>query len=263
MGGVLIVLRRDFRELRQSTAFIIVAVLHALLTVGAVVAISLILRSVDLSEVRALGEEAARPAVQAIVSEIMAPIVSFTVYFATMLPFVIFVWAFGATLMIREKAAGNLETLLATPLSPLAIWLGKSLAIFLPALALSTACALVGVVALNAAASIVQHTAVFVLPPAALVTGLLVNPLFFFGLTSLTVILAFTHDPDLGIAPSFPIGFGLMIGVPLGAAVGVFDLRAWSSVLYDLGAAMLLWAAVLCLARSLTKEKIVLSSPSG
>lgn len=260
MNGFLVVLRRDIRELRHSPALTIVAVLIALLTIGAVVGASILLHSIDLSGVRNLGEEAARPARQAILREIMKPVIGFAVYFATMLPFMTVIWAFGATLMVKEKSAGNLETLLATPLSPVAIWLGKSVAIFLPAFALSIASALVAVVAMNAAASILQDTAVFVLPPAVLVTGLLVNPLLFFGLTSLTVILAFTHDADVGIVPSFPIGFGLMCGVPLGVGLGLLDLTAWSFVLYDLAAAALLWAAILCVSRSLTKEKIVLSS---
>jgi ABC-2 type transport system permease protein len=260
MKSILIVLRRDMRELRQSPALIVVVVLFALLTIGAVVGTSIFLRSVDLSEVRKLEEGGAQPILQAIVGKILEPIIGFTVYLATMLPFITVIWAFGATLATKEKSTGNLETLLATPLSPLTIWLGKSLAIFLPAFALSIASALIAVVAMNVAASILQNTAVFVFPPPVLVTGFLVNPLLFFGLTSLTIILAFTHDPDVGIVPSFPIGFGLMTGVPLGVAVGVIDLAAWSFVLYDLCGAILLWAAVLYLSRFLTKEKIVLSS---
>jgi len=263
MRGVLIVLRRDMAELRRSTALAIVIALFGILTIGAVVGASLLLRSVDLGTVQGMGARPGRPAGPGVAGEAMVPIVGFVVYFATMLPYITIVWAFGATLMIREKAAGNLETLLATPLGPLDIWLGKSLAIFLPAYALATGCALAAVVAINVVVSIWQGAAVFVLPPAVWVTGLLVNPLFFFGLTSLTIILAFTHDPDVGIVPSFPIGFGLMAGVPLGVAVGVFDLAAWSFVLYGLGAAALLWAPILYLARSLTKERVVVSSRNG
>jgi ABC-type transport system involved in multi-copper enzyme maturation permease subunit len=263
MRNVLIVFQRDIRELRRSPALIIVAIVFALLTIGAVVGSSLIVHGADLAEVRKQGEGVAQPIVQTIVGKILEPIIGFTVYFATMLPFVVVIWAFGATLMTKEKAAGNLETLLATPLSPLTVWLGKSLAIFLPAFALAIASTLVAVVAMNVAASILQNTAVFVLPPPVLVIGFLVNPLLFFGLTSLTIMLTFIHDPDVGIIPSFPIGFGLMYGVPLGVAVGAIDLTAWSFVLYDLGAAMLLWAAILYLSRFLTKEKIVLSSRSS
>jgi ABC-type Na+ efflux pump permease subunit len=263
MRSTLVVFQRDIREIRQSPALIVVAILFALLTIGVAVGAILIVRSLDLADVRALGEEAGQPVVQTAVGKVLEVIVGFTVYFGTFLPFITMIWAFSGPLVIKEKSSGNLETLLATPLRPVTIWLAKSLAISLPAFVLAIASSLVAVVATNVAASILQDTAVFVLPLPVLVTGLLVNPLLFLALTSLTVVLAFTHDPEVGILPSFPIGFGLMYGVPLGVATGAIDLAAWSFVLYDLGAAVLLWAAILYLSRFLTKEKIVLSSRSS
>ena len=40
--------------------------------------------------------------------------------------------SFGFQTMVREKERGNLQALLATPLKDTDIWLGKSLAVFLP-----------------------------------------------------------------------------------------------------------------------------------
>ena len=57
--------------------------------------------------------------------------------------------SFAFQSMTREKARGNIESLLATPLRAKEIWLAKSLAVFLPGLVLGVALALVTLVAVN------------------------------------------------------------------------------------------------------------------
>jgi hypothetical protein len=63
--------------------------------------------------------------------------------------------------------------------------------------------------------------------------------------------------------PSFLVGFGLIIGIPLGVATGVIDLASWSFTLWYLAGAIVIWAVVGYLSRLLTKENIVLSSKGG
>jgi len=49
----------------------------------------------------------------------------------------IYASVFAFQSMTREKSRGNIQSLLATPLAPGDIWLGKSLAVFLPGLVFS------------------------------------------------------------------------------------------------------------------------------
>ena len=241
-----IVLWRDFRELRQTTAFRVMVILSAVITIG--IAVGTV---VALSKAEWLGEEAARPWLELIMGLI--------VYFLPLFVLIAFIWAFASLPITKEKVNGNIECLLATPLSPTALWMGKSLAIFLPGFVISVVATLVVVLAVNFT-TITPATGDFVLPAPVLLIGFLINPLLFFGLLLFIVLFSLANNPDLAIAPSFLVGFGLMIGIPLGVATGAIDLASWSFSLWYLAGAIIIWAVVCCLSRLLTKENIVLSS---
>ena len=115
------------------------------------------------------------------------------------------------------------------------------------------------VLAVNFAA-IVPATGFFFLPAPVLLTGFILNPLLFFGLLSFIILFSLANNPDIAIMPSFLVGFGLMIGIPIALAVRVINLASWSFALWYLFGAMVIWAVVCCLSRLLTKEQIVLSS---
>jgi uncharacterized membrane protein YgaE (UPF0421/DUF939 family) len=74
------------------------------------------------------------------------------------------------------------------------------------------------------------------------------------------MLLNLANNPDLAIALSFIIGFGLMMGIPLGVAAGKINLASWTFSLWYLGGALVLFIIVCFLLRLLTKENIVLSS---
>jgi ABC-2 type transport system permease protein len=93
-----------------------------------------------------------------------------------------------------------------------------------------------------------------------LLISFLINPLLFLALLLFIVLFSLANNPDIAIAPSFLVGFGLMIGIPLGVATGVINLVSWSFTLWCLGGAIIFWAADCGLYRLLTKENIVLSS---
>lgn len=246
MRRMSIVFQRDFRELRQTNAFLIMVIVFAVITITAAVSVSIV-----LSRQEWLGEEAARPMLELIIGLIA--------YFLPLFILITFIWAFASLPIIKEKVNGNIASLLATPLSPKEILIGKSLAIFLPGFAISVVSTLIVLLAVNFIA-ISPATGSFVLTAPLLVTGFLINPLMFFGLLLFIVLFSLANNPDIAIAPSFLIGFGLMIGIPLGVATGVINLASWSFSLWYLAGTTVIWIVVCCFSRLLTKENIVLSS---
>jgi len=161
--------------------------------------------------------------------------------------------------MTKEKSRGNIESLMATPLSPKEIWIGKSIAIFLPGYAISIISTLIILSAVNFFV-IIPATGNFILPAPLLLISFLINPLLFLALLLFIVLFSLANNPDIAIAPSFLVGFGLMIGIPLGVATGVINLVSWSFTLWCLAGVIIFWAADFGLYRLLTKENIVLSS---
>jgi ABC-type transport system involved in multi-copper enzyme maturation permease subunit len=250
MSGFGLIVSRDARELTRGTAFRILAaalgVLAIALAAGA--ALSIVAPAADTRE--------ASGAPTALMT------VATMLYFATMLPFLVFLWVFAGALLSKEKSTGNLETLLATPLSPRTLWLAKTAAIVLPGLFMAVVSSALIVIA-AAVAVRVRPGAAFPFPLPFLAVCWLGNPLLFSGLGALTVILAMRASPDAAIVPSFVLGFGLMAAVPAGTAVGIIDPSSlWFATGY-IGAAAIEWIAVLVLSRGLTKEKVVLSSREG
>ena len=242
---MVIVLQKDLKELRQSDAFRIMLAVCAVITAGGAAAASII-----LGRQAWLKMAAARPLLELIIALI--------IYFLPLFVLLSFIWAFASLPLIKEKVNGNIECLLATPLSPQAIWMGKCLAIFLPGYLVAAAATLVVVLAVNLI-TIVPATGIFVLPLPALLTGILIIPLLFSGLLALIVIITMAGDPDLAIAPSFLVGFGLMIGIPLGMALEIVDPVSWPYALWHLAGATAIWVVVCGLSRFLKPEKIILS----
>jgi hypothetical protein len=186
-------------------------------------------------------------------------IIGLITYFLTLFILISFIWAFSGLPITKEKVNGNIECLLATPLSPRELWMGKCLAIILPAYAVSVIATLLVVLAVNFI-TIIPVADRFVLPVPVLLTGFVINPLLFFGLLSFMVIISLANNPDIAIAPSFIIGFGLMMGLPIGIATGVINLASWTFTLWYFVGAVIIWGVVGYLTRLLTKENIVLSS---
>jgi ABC-2 type transport system permease protein len=207
--------------------------------------------SIVLSRQGWLGEEIARP--------LLELILSLVAYFLPLLILLAFIWAFASLPITKEKVNGNIECLLATPLNPGAIWIGKCLAIFLPGFVISVFALLSVLVVVNLI-TISPATGPLVLPIPALVTGLIINPMLFFGLLAFIVLFSLANNPDIAIAPSFIVGFGLMMGLPIGIATGAINLASWAFTLWYFIGTVIVWAVVGYLSRLLSKENIVLSS---
>jgi hypothetical protein len=138
--------------------------------------------------------------------------------------------------------------------------MGKSLAAFLPAFILAVVSSLIIVLAVNFAA-IHPATGSFVFPAPVLFTGFFTNPLLTLGLTALIIFLCLAYNPEITALPTWVVFMALMFGIGIGLGLGKINLTSWwpFTICYLAGATVLL-AVAFYLSRSLTKERIVLSS---
>jgi ABC-type transport system involved in multi-copper enzyme maturation permease subunit len=241
------IFNRDFRELRKTIAFLIIVIVFAIITITAAVLISILLKRQEWLQIK----EAAK--------SMLELVIGLTAYFFPLFILMTFIWSFGNVPIVREKVNGNIESLLATTLSSKEIFIGKSLAIFLPGFIISTISTIIVLLSVNLIA-IRPVTGSFFLPVPMLLTSLIINPLLFLALLLFIVLYSLARNPEIAIAPSFIVGFGLMMGIPLGVATGVINLSSWSFCLWYLAGTAAFWIVVLFFFRLLTKENIVLSS---
>lgn len=165
--------------------------------------------------------------------------------------------SFAFQSMTREKARGNIESLLATPLRAKEIWLAKSLAVFLPGLVLGVALALVTLVAVNYIYFV--SSIGFLVNLWIAVNSFVAAPLVYLLLSLLVHLVGLTGKPVTGnvIAQVFlPVFTSLMINL---ATHNVINAASWSFTLANLGAAAAIGAIVILLQPRLTRERIVLS----
>ncbi len=246
MNKLLLVSRRDYREMVATTAFRIMLIIAVIITIGAAAGISIALHLQDW-----YGVSEALPVVEFICG--------LTVYFITLAILLAFTWGFSSLQITREKVDGNIESLMATPLGPRTLWIGKCLAVFAPGFIISIASVVIVLLTVNLAA-VLPGWGVFILPGASLVVGLIGNPLLFFAVLCFIMLVSLVGNPDVAIAPSFLIGFGLMIGIPAGLAAGVIDITSWSFVLWYTAGAVVISIIVMLMMHMLTRQNIVLSS---
>jgi ABC-2 type transport system permease protein len=244
MGGFGLIFSRDMREVAGTAAFRVIAGVLALF------AVSLAVATAGIVIASATGST--------------APSLSLTIgtmlYFATLLPFLAFLWAFAGASLAKEKASGHLETLLATPLSARSLWLAKTALVALPGLVAAALSSASIAIAMAASAKALPDPTIVAIPPPMTLVCLLGNPLLFSGLGALTTALALRSSPDAAIVPSFVLGFGLMAIVPASSALGIIDLGSWVFAAAYIAAGFIEWGLVLFLAGSMTKERLVLSS---
>jgi ABC-2 type transport system permease protein len=248
VSGFGLIVARDTRDLVGGVAFRILAAALLLLAAALAAGAALLL----VPPPAGVPEAPDSPTASMLIGTML--------YFVSLLPFLVLLWVFAGAILMKEKASGHLETLLATPLSTRTLWLAKTAAIVLPGLVMVAVCSAVIVIAVAVATRIRPDAAAFAFPPPLLVVCWLGNPLLFSGLGAATIILSMRASPDTAIVPSFALGFGLMAAVPAGAAVRILDLSSWVFASGYLGGAVVEWIAVLVLARGLTKERIILSS---
>jgi len=243
---ILVVFRRDLKEMLSTTAFRIIAGFAAAVTVVAAVVIPVVLHAQPW-----YGVQEAAP--------LLTLITGLVIYFLPLLILISFIWAFTAMTLTVEKINGNIECLMATPLEPKSLWIGKSLAIFIPAYLLLLIATFIVLITINLSAFI-PGWGTFILSPATLVTGLLINPLLLFALLLFIVLYSLADNPDIAAAPALLVGFALMVGMPAGLMTGAFDINSWIFALCYLVITAVIWIIVMFMTRMLTRQNIVLSS---
>lgn len=246
MNKVGIIFKRDLDEMRKTNAFLIIIIAFSVITIAAAITTSII-----LSRQEWVKHKAAEP--------ILELIISLIAYFLPLMVLITFIWAFCSLPVVKEKVNGNIASLIATTLTPKEVWIGKSLAIFVPGYLISVISTIVILLTVNLSV-IVPGTGRFLLPLPLALTSLILNPLLLLGVLLFIILFSLAGNPDIAITPSFLIGFGLMMGIPLGMAMGSIDLASWMFTLWYLGGAIVIWITTLFLTRFLTKERILLSS---
>jgi hypothetical protein len=247
---------RDLGEIRKSPASKAIVIVFAALSVAVAIGAKLLLDRVLMA-----GAGADASVADGIVRKVVgAFLLENSSYGITMLPFSLLVWVFAGAIVMREKLTGNLETLLATPLSLPEIWLGKTLALSAMATGIGWLSGLLAVVAAHCVVAATLGRFVFLLSAPAIVAAFVLNPLFFSGMCALILIIALAKDADASLLPSFLIGMGAMIGLPVGIGTGAINIGSWAFCLYQTGASALLWCAVLAILFTTKKENVVLSA---
>jgi ABC-2 type transport system permease protein len=248
MKGMSVVLQNDLRDILRSKSFLIVASVIGVVTVAAAVGVPIALRS----------WLAAGPSWE----EVKTPLELFIGLAANYVP-LIFLFICMATWatdpIAKEKAKGPIESLLATPLTARAVWIGKSLAIFLPAYIMGLAATLIVILAMNLAA-ILPTTGHFVLPLPTAFTSFLFLPLFMLTLILLGIVFSLITNPVIGQTIIIFVGVVLMQVVGQVGGRILWLLSSWQYALYNLAGAALIGIIAFYLSRTLTKERIILSS---
>jgi ABC-type Na+ efflux pump permease subunit len=248
MKGMPVVLQNDLGDIVHSRGFLIIAAIIGVLTVGAAVGIPIAFN-------RWLGPGFVWEDVKPLLELFMGlaanyvPLIALFICMAT--------WATEP--IAKEKAKGPIESLLATPLTARAVWIGKSLAIFLPAYIIGLIATVIVILAMNFA-SILPATGHFVLPLPEALTSVLFLPLVMFALILLGVLFGLITNPVIG--QTIVIFIGVVLLQVVGQVGGriTWLLASWDYALYNLAGAALLGIIAFYLSRSLSKERIILSS---
>ena len=248
MKGMLVVLQNDVRDILHSKGFLLVAVVMGIITVGTAVGVPIALNSWLAP---GLNWEEAKPLLELFMG-LAVNYMPLMVLFTCMAT-----WATEP--IAKEKAKGPIESLLATPLTARAVWIGKSLAIFLPAYIIGLIATLIIILAMNFA-SILPATGHFVLPLPEAFTSFLFLPLLMFALILSGVIFSLITNPVIGQTIIIFIGVLLLQAVGQVGGRFLWLLPSWDYALYNLAGAALLGMIAFYLSRNLSKERIILSS---
>jgi ABC-2 type transport system permease protein len=159
--------------------------------------------------------------------------------------------------MAREKARGNIESLMATPVDVKNIWIAKSLAVFIPGMVLGGILTLSALLAVNY---------IYFVPKMGFIysywiglNSFLVIPLVYLCLSFLVHLIGLSGKPATGnvvVQLFLPIATTLMINLMLR---NILDGVSWPFTLAGLVIAAVITIIVLILKPRITRERIVLS----
>lgn len=160
--------------------------------------------------------------------------------------------------VILDKAKRNIESLMATPVTIQQIWMGKSLAVTVPSIAVGLSVSIAVYLVMNFG-FVIPKTHSFVFPdPIAIISALIVVPVLIFSIVTIVIhIQLIITNPRIanfvftGIFVLLIFGINALGG--LGVSINFFPLIYLCVIVICAGTSFIL-------SRSLTKEKVLLSS---
>jgi len=186
---------------------------------------------------------------------------SFLDSFAYLLPVmysIIICSIFANYSVVLDKAKRNIESLMATPVSIQQIWMGKSLAVTLPSVVVGVSVSILVYIVMNLG-FVMPKTDTFIIPSAvAIVSALIIVPILVFSIVTVVIhIQLIITNPRIANFVFTAIFILLVFGINalggLGVSINYFPL------IY-LGVMVVCAGASLALSRTLTKERVLLSS---
>jgi ABC-2 type transport system permease protein len=183
---------------------------------------------------------------------------SMVVYIVPLMYSIIICNVFSNYTVVLDKARRNIESLMATPVSIKQVWLGKSLSVVLPSLVLGLGVSIIVFLGFEFVL-VIPNAHAFIVPEAlSFVTALIVVPVLIFTIVSVvTNIQLVIANPRIANLVFTAIFILLVLGFNL---LGKFGATMSYFALAYLGVAALCVVIDLILSRSLTKEKVLLSS---
>ncbi len=248
MKSLRVVIQNDLSDILASRSFIVVGSIILVIVIAAAVAIPIGLGGL-LSGTSSY--EDIRPLLELFMG-LIANYIPLIVLFSSMAT-----WATEP--LAKEKARGNIESLLATPLSARGVWMGKTLAIFIPAYVMGFVSTWIVILSVNLAA-ILPATGHFVFPVPEALTSFIFLPLLMFALIALGIIFSLITNPVIGQTIIIFTGVLLLQVVAQVGARIIWLLPSWDYALYNLAGAGLLGIIAAYFSRYLEKERIILSS---
>ena len=255
MYRVIAVYRRDIAEIVRSTVFRVVVALYGAVALGCAVTIG-----VALARFASRLESAGAPDPAEILRMLIPNLVlGMGGILAVSIAYLMPIWVFGSTQMTREKASRTVESVLATPLTPIEFWLGKSLALFVPGTIMALFGSAAFVLVPQAWASVATGSSLLMLPAPVALTLFLATPVAYLWMALLTTGVSMALGPDAAIAPSLLLGFASMIGIPIAAALQTVRFDTWNFAAILGGAAVIATALLIPASRMLNSERILRS----
>ncbi len=159
--------------------------------------------------------------------------------------------------VILDKAKRNIESLMATPVNLNQIWIGKSLAVTLPSIIIGIGVAVVMYVVMNVA-FVIPRTGQFIIPgPLAIISTFIIVPILVFAIVMIVInVQLVISNPRIANFVFTGIFLILLFGVN---ALGGLGIEVSFGLIY-IGAIVVCGAISWILSRSLTREKVILSS---
>lgn len=164
---------------------------------------------------------------------------------------------FAAQSLMREKTRGNIQALLATPVSPADICLGKTLGVFLPGFLFSLVMTLTVYLLVNMV-YLVPVTG-FIGSPWMFISSLVAVPMIFLLLVILIHLIGMTGKAMTGnIIGQIPLSLISAVMINLSAR-NVVAADSWLFAVILFGIAALAGVAILILSKKLVTERVILS----